>query len=99
MIDLCLIEGFRWDEGSQDKNWRKHQVSMGEWEEIFFNLPILLQDDIVHSQAEPRYFVLGQTNSGRYLFAVFTIRKNKIRVISARDMSQKEREYYEQANP
>ncbi len=99
MLDLNLIEGFDWDEGNQDKNWRKHRVSMGECEELFFNLPLLLQDDIVHSQAEPRYLVLGQTNAERYLFIAFTIRKTKIRVISVRDMSQKEREYYEQANP
>jgi uncharacterized DUF497 family protein len=44
--------------------------------------------------AEPRYYVLGRTNDERHLFIVFTIRKNKIRVISARDMSRKERRIY-----
>ena len=98
MIDLDRIEGFDWGAGNQDKNWFKHRVAMGECEEVFFGLPLLLQDDSAHSQIEPRYFALGQTNAGRYLFIVFTIRKDKIRVISARDMSQKERERYEQAN-
>lgn len=98
MIDLNNIVGFDWDEGNQKKNWLKHHVSKSECEETFLNLPLLLQTDPSHSQAEPRYFVLGQTNAGRYLFVSFTIRKDNIRVISARDMSQKERAIYEQAD-
>lgn len=98
MIDLNSIVGFDWDEGNQEKNWLKHHVATSECEETFFNLPLLLQTDPSHSQAESRYFVLGQTNAGRYLFIAFTIRNDKIRVISARDMSQKERAIYEQAD-
>ena len=98
MIDLSSIVGFAWDEGNQEKNWLKHHVATSECEETFFNLPLLLQTDPLHSQAEPRYFVLGQTNAGRYLFVAFTVRNDKIRVISAREMSQKERASYEQAN-
>ena len=67
-------------------------------EEVFFNLPLLLQSDDAHSQKEPRYYVLGHTIAGRRLFIAFTIREDKIRVISARDMSKKERKIYEQAN-
>jgi uncharacterized DUF497 family protein len=51
-----------------------------------------------HSQKEPRYYVLGHTIAGRRLFIAFTIRGDKIRVISARDMSKKERSIYEQIN-
>jgi len=48
---------------------------------------------------EKRYLALGSTNSGRCLTIVFTIRKkNLIRVISARDMSRKERKAYEKDN-
>jgi uncharacterized DUF497 family protein len=95
---LDQIDGFEWDAGNREKNWLKHQVASGECEEVFFNLPLLLQADLAHSQAEPRYFVLGQTNLGRGLFIAFTVRNDKIRVISARDMSQKERDIYEEAN-
>lgn len=91
------VDGFDWDTGNREKNWLKHQVGTGECEEVFFNLPLLLMDDPVHSQAESRYYVLGQTNAGRPLFVVFTVRSNKIRVVSARDMSQKERNAYEKA--
>ena len=92
------ITGFDWDEGNIQKNWLKHKVSTGECEEVFFNLPLLLHPDSKHSQAEVRYYVLGQTNAGRRLFIAFTLRGTKIRVISARDMSRKERAVYEQAN-
>jgi uncharacterized DUF497 family protein len=98
MIDLNNIDGFEWDEGNRTKNWIKHQVSTSECEELFFNLPLLFANDAQHSQEEKRFYVLGQTNAERRLFISFTIRKNKIRVISARDMSRKERQIYAKTN-
>jgi len=98
MIDLSYVTGFDWDENNREKNWEKHQVLAGECEEVFFNLPLLLEADPDHSQKEPRYYVLGHTIAGRRLFIAFTIREDKIRVISARDMSKKERSIYEQTN-
>jgi uncharacterized DUF497 family protein len=99
MDELKDIEGFDWDEGNRTKNWVKHQVSATECEEVFLNLPLLLADDTPHSQAEKRFYVLGQTDAGRRLFLAFTIRANQIRVISARDMSRKEQQKYDQINP
>ena len=96
MIDLSAIIGFDWDENNREKNWDKHGVLASECEEVFFNLPLLLQGDPAHSQKEPRYYVLGHTIAGRRLFIAFTVRGDKIRVISARDMSKKERNVYEQ---
>ncbi len=98
MSDLDRLTGFDWDVGNRDKNLKKHHVSTGECEEVFFNLPLLLEEDPGHSQVEPRFLALGQTNARRLLFIAFTVREEKIRIISARDMSQKERDYYEQAN-
>jgi uncharacterized protein len=98
MLDLSQLTGFDWDESNREKNWEKHGVLASECEEVFFNLPLLLQSDDAHSQKEPRYFVLGHTIAGRRLFIAFTVREDKIRVISARDMSKKERKIYEQAN-
>jgi len=46
------------------------------------------------SQTEARYYALGRALSGRLLFVAFTVRRQRIRVISARDMSRKEREVY-----
>lgn len=97
MIDFPSVTGFDWDDGNRDKNWEKHQVSNRECEEVFFNIPLLLQPDPIHSKTEIRYYLLGQTNAGRRLFVSFTIRGENIHVISARDMSKRERTFYEQA--
>ena len=86
--------GFQWDIGHSEKNWISHQVSKSECEQIFFNQPLIIGDDEKHSQLEARYYSLGQTDSGRLLFIVSTIRGKLVRVISARDMSKKEKEVY-----
>ena len=93
--DFTLIEGFDWDKGNINKNWLKHQVKAGEIEEVFFNEPLLIAQDENHSEIEMRFAALGISNDSRRLFAVFTIRNNKIRIISVRDMSKKERKIYE----
>jgi uncharacterized DUF497 family protein len=48
-----------------------------------------------HSESELRFLALGQTDTGRRLFIVFTARNDFIRVISARDMSREEQKIYE----
>jgi len=90
-------EGVEWDESNIEKNWEKHQVLPTECEEVFFNQPLVVTDDKRHSDQERRYYVLGRTDTGRRLFIAYTIRKNNIRVISARDMSRKERKIYNEA--
>jgi uncharacterized protein len=94
MIELEKIQGFDWDSGNAEKNWLIHQVSQTECEEIFYNVPLIVGDDHKHSQHEARYYCLGHTNNKRLLFLVFTLRYDKIRIISARDMSKKERQVY-----
>ena len=94
---LHNCEGFQWDKGNSDKNWLRHQVTKNECEQVFFNKPTIVADDKKHSQIENRWYLLGQTDTHRLLFVVFTIRKNLIRVISARNMNKRERNiYYEQ---
>lgn len=86
--------GFDWDDGNINKN-RKHNVEHTESEQIFFNEPIIILDDPKHSVAEARYAAFGVTDNNRKLVVVYTIRSKKLRVISARDMSRKERAFYE----
>ncbi len=95
--ELFACTGFQWDAGNADKNWELHQVSQAECEQIFFNRPILVAPDDKHSQKEPRYAALGQTHGGRRLAVIFTIRGTLVRVISARDMSGRERRVHEEA--
>jgi uncharacterized DUF497 family protein len=61
---------------------------------MFFNRPLIIQDDIEHSELENQFYALGRTDSKRTLFIAFTVRNKLLRVISARDMSRKEREVY-----
>jgi uncharacterized DUF497 family protein len=92
IISWCT--GFQWDQHNALKNGERHQASIPECEAVFFNSPLVVQDDPEHSQREPHFYCLGQTDAGRPLFVVFTIRGTLIRVISARDMSRKEKEVY-----
>jgi len=92
---LAACTGFDWDEGNLFKNWKTHRVAAAECEQVFFNRPLIAAPDPAHSREEPRYYVLGQTDAGCWLFVVFTIGRNRIRIISARDMSRRERRTYE----
>jgi hypothetical protein len=95
LAKLQACTGFDWDEGNLLKNWEKHGVSAGECEQVFFNRPLLAQPDLRHSDSEIRFYALGQSDSGRRLFFAFKVREDRIRVISARDMSRTERRSYE----
>ncbi len=93
-MELEACEGFDWDEGNPQKNWVKHQVTPFECEHIFFNHPLITAPDQRHSGREARFYALGRTDAGRLLFAAFTLRNKMVRVISARDMSRREKEAY-----
>lgn len=82
---------FEWDEANQDKNWIKHRVSRQECEEVFFDPHKRMVKEPRDSGGEVRLILLGRTQAGRALFLVFTMRRRKIRVISARDLNQKEK--------
>jgi hypothetical protein len=93
--DLSACTGFEWDAGNADKNWSLHAVTNAECEQPFFNRPVVTARDPKHSGKEARYALLGQTNGGRLLSVVYTVRGTLVRVISARDMSRQERRAYE----
>jgi uncharacterized protein len=88
------FEGFDWSGGNAEKNWERHRVTPEEVEQVFFNTPLLAGSDDEHSQQEKRFYALGQTDEGRELFVAFTMRAKRLRVVSARDMSRKERRVY-----
>lgn len=98
MIDWDRVTGFDWDERNRTKNVDKHGVASSEVEQVFFNLPLLVLADPSHSADEQRYHALGRSDTGRLLHLTFTMRNDGalIRVISARDMSRKERFSYDQ---
>jgi len=85
---------FEWNKGNIDKNM-KHGVADKESEEIFGSKKKIFMKDEKHSLKEERYMIWGKTNVGRKLTVFFTLRNNKVRIISARDMNRKERNAYE----
>ena len=98
IIELPEAVEFEWDEGNEQKNWIKHNVSAREAEEPFLTKEQLILEDIRHStQLEARYILIGKSKQGRMLFIVYTIREEKIRIISARDADRKEVVLYEKA--
>lgn len=94
MGKLDYIVGFEWDAGNIDKNWVKHGVSNAECEEVFFNTPLLIRPDSSHSREESCNAAFGRTDGERPLLVVFLVRNNCIRVISARNMTDKKLEVY-----
>ena len=100
-VELLLAEatGFERDQGNEVKLLARHGVSRGEVEQVFFQEPLLLSEDLKHSAREQRYLALGHTVDSRLLYVVFTIRGPLIRPISARDMNRKERHQYGEAAP
>lgn len=92
---LPKILFFEWDMGNIDKNYLKHEVNNKEAEQVFINEPNFIFEDKKHSNTEKRHMIWGITKQKRKLTVFFTVRNNKIRVISARDMHKKERREYE----
>ena len=88
---------FDWDSGNIYKNFKKHQVTCQEAEEVFNNKPLLVIQDQKHSLSETRFQALGVTNDNRHLFLSLTIRNKKIRIITVRNMNKKEKKIYEKA--
>jgi uncharacterized DUF497 family protein len=86
------IDGFIWDESNAIKNVVRHDTYPDEIEEVFYNRYKL------RKTKQDRFLLYGVTDSGRYLFVVFIIKerrnRNLVRIISARDMTKKEKSYY-----
>ncbi len=92
------VSGFEWDAGNRNKNLVKHNVTNEECEEVFFDQRKIVMKDVIHSESEERYTLIGQTKKERLLNIIFTMRKNKIRIISARDLNKKHYRLYEKEN-
>ncbi len=89
------IERFIWLDYFVEKLARKHNVTTGEAEEIFNNRPRIQFAEKGDVDGEDLYRALGKTDEGRYL-AVFFVYKGagEALVVSARDMSDRERKSY-----
>lgn len=97
VVDLKKILGFEWDKWNLDKSYKKHGIIPNETEEVFLDEDVKIEKDVKHQQQERRFIAIGETTENKLLFVVFTIRENKIRIISGRIANKKEKEVY-QAN-
>ena len=82
------IQHLEWDENNID-HIARHGVDPDEVEEALVDKPLIRRG------RQGRYLIYGQTTAGRYLFAVVKpLRSAWARVITARDMTDRERRYY-----
>ena len=87
---------FDWDQWNVQKNEIKHGISRLEAESIFYDPKISIFEDIIHSSiSEKRWICYGDSLTNKILMCAFTIRNKKIRIISCRTSSKKEKEIYE----
>lgn len=88
---------FNWDQWKIQKNEEKHGISKLEAESTFFDKELKVFDDIKHSTSrEKRWICFGKSGYHNILMIAFTKRNRKIRIISARKASRKERKVYEE---
>lgn len=87
---------FEWDENKAKSNVVKHGITFLEAVTIFADPYLLFTEDSQHSQQEEREWAIRETENGSLIVVVFTIRDEKIRIISARKASKTERKQYEQ---
>ncbi len=97
MEELLRCTGFERDDANTTPLAERHGVSPAACEQVLLNRPLLTGTDEKHSQTEPRYYGLGQTDLGRLLFVVVTVRGDFLRIVTARDMSRRERRIYQNA--
>ena len=83
---------FEWDDGKAAANEARHGVAFEEAVTVFFDLDYVLVRDAVHSG---RFVAIGLSRRARVLFVVHCERGERVRIISARRATRREREAYE----
>ena len=89
---------FEWDPGKASSNLYKHHVSFEEAATVFKDLLSITVLDPDHSVDEERYITVGMSTHGRLLLVAHPENQEHIRIISARRLTPRERQEYEQGN-
>jgi uncharacterized DUF497 family protein len=87
---------FTWDPAKAAANLRKHGVAFEDASTVFRNALAQVLPDPTHSEQEQRSLIVGHSAGGRLLLVVFREMEERIRIISARDASARERREYEE---
>jgi uncharacterized protein len=87
---------FEWDPEKDRVNLEKHGISFGEASTVFLDpLQITVRDEL-HSVGEFRFRTIGYTTTDRLIVVAHTDREERIRIITARAATARERRQYEQ---
>ena len=78
---------FEWDTEKARINEAKHGISFVDASEVFNDDFSSCVPDPAHSIEEERYLIFGKTHQGTYLVVSFTELTDRIRIISARQMT------------
>ncbi len=87
---------FEWDETKARENFRKHKVSFEEGKTVFNDPFLFTYPDIDSSDTEERYINIGLSAKNRILVLIHAERQSKIRIISCRKATARERRHYEE---
>jgi hypothetical protein len=87
---------FEWDQEKAEKNIQDHSVSFNEASTVFNDPLSLTIHDPLHSDKEDRFVIIGNSYKNRLLLVVHVERGDKIRIISARKATRKEKKHYEE---
>lgn len=91
-----VVQGdFEWDIQKAAANLRKHKISFMEAATIFEDPYIIVEVDSLHSEDDLRLTATGFSARSRILLVVYTERRERIRLISARRATPEERKTYE----
>jgi uncharacterized DUF497 family protein len=88
---------FEWDPTKAAANLQTHGVSFEEAATVFQDRLAKIHSDPDHSESENRAILIGHSTSGRLLLVAFTDRQDRIRLISARATTRRERKEYEES--
>jgi uncharacterized DUF497 family protein len=87
---------FEWDRRKARSNLKKHGVSFDEASTVFGDPLARTIHDPLHSDDEDRFVILGESHLRRLLVVVFVDRGERIRILSAREPTRRERRDYEE---
>jgi uncharacterized DUF497 family protein len=87
---------FEWDSAKATANLAKHGVSFEEASTVFADPLSVTTPDPRYSRGEERFAILGLSGRGRLLAVYHTERGARIRIISAREATRRERTDYEE---
>ncbi|HEV2132048.1 MAG TPA: BrnT family toxin [Longimicrobiaceae bacterium] len=90
---------FEWDPDKAVSNRKKHGVGFEEAMTVFRDPLGRLVDDPEHSLNEARFVLFGRSEAGRLLAVMHTERGQALRIISAREMTPKEKKQYAKFQP